>query len=127
MKQLRSTYFLSCLVIYTFIQIARKAEWLNSGFLNDHLTDLMCMPIILTILLTIVRYIKRNQVLVLPWYGVLIVTIYWSVYFEWYLPTNSNSHTADMMDVVMYAIGSASFFIWQLASIKKPLRQEYYQ
>jgi hypothetical protein len=127
MKLLNTKYFTVCLLIYLTIQLARYIKILPLGFLNNYLTDLVCMPVVLCLVLALLRVIKRSPHLILPWHSVLLVLVYWSWYFEWYLPGTSSKFTGDFVDVLMYIMGAFSFIIFQRKELKKPWRQEYYQ
>lgn len=94
-------------------------------WIENYGTDLLCMPIILTLVLVGVRLIKKDDQLVLPLFSILIITIFWSVYFEYYLPQKSDGHTADIWDVVMYTTGSVAFIVWQKMKAKKPLHPSH--
>lgn len=98
-----------------------------TGWLNDHATDLLCMPIVLSILLLVTQVLKKDKNLTLPWYAVALTVVYWSIYFEWYLPKQSGIYTSDQMDVYMYIIGGIAYFFWQKSVFKRqmPLRPEH--
>lgn len=113
MKALFQPYFLIASVLYLLIRSLRFLEVKVPDFLNSYAADLLCMPIILSIILFIVQKVKRNDSLALPITGIIIVTSYWAFYFEYYLPSTSEMYTADVVDVAMYVLGMLSFIFWQ--------------
>jgi hypothetical protein len=113
MELIRSTYFLSATILYASFKLFRILGLITSGVINDYLADLLCMPIVLTIILTSVRFLKKRPDFQMPLSGILFTLVYWSVYFEWFLPSRSTSYTADPLDVIAYFLGAASFFLWQ--------------
>jgi hypothetical protein len=81
---------------------------------NNYLTDFLCMPLILTICLAGVRYLKKipNFKLSLPM--ILGMTTFYAVLFEWFLPLNNLQYHADLVDVALYFLGAFVYFlIWQ--------------
>jgi len=78
--------------------------------LRFYLTDLLFVPAMCTIGLIGVRYLKNDVKIRLDWWLILIQVILVSLYFEWYLPSVDNSHTADLIDVVMYFSGGLLFW-----------------
>lgn len=113
MRNLIRPYFLTALMLYLLIRVVRYLGVELPELLNAYAADLLCMPIILSIILFIVQRLKRNDSLALPLSGIIFVTAYWAIYFEYYLPRSSNTYTADALDVVMYIIGMLSFIVWQ--------------
>lgn len=78
---------------------------------NNYLNDLLCMPIVLKISQTAVRYIKSDRKLKIPLKISLTLTLLYAVYFEFVLPQFQSRYTADPIDVVLYFLGLL-FFVW---------------
>lgn len=85
--------------------------------LNSHLTDLICLPIILMICLNAIRFLKRNAEFQLGILPIAILVIEYSLIFELIAPYYSNLYTADMLDILMYFMGAIFFYFIQ--AIKK--------
>lgn len=81
-------------------------------------TDLLCMPIVLTICLLVVQQVKGERSLRLPLPPVLSLALFYSIFFEIYLPPSHPRYTADPLDVLMYFMGALIFFFLQ-----KPLSE----
>jgi len=79
------------------------------NFLNNHLNDLLCMPIVLGIAQRTVRFLKSDSNLTLPVALQVVVTLLFALYFEWYLPQFNLRYTADVVDVLCYFLGMAFF------------------
>lgn len=85
------------------------------SFFAYYLTDLIFIPMQLTICLIVLRYLKKDFTLKIPISLILTITVAMSILFEWYLPIYKNSrlHTGDFLDVVMYLLGAVVFILVQ--------------
>ncbi len=68
------------------------------------------MPIVLVVCLYLVRFIKSNRTLRIPLPVVVAMTLYFALYFEYYLPKVTDRYTSDFIDVLLY-FGGATFFL----------------
>lgn len=75
--------------------------------------DFLCMPIVLSICLGVVRIWKADPHLRLTLFNILSVVGFYSIYFEVYLPPRNQRYTADFWDVVMYLGGALLFYLVQ--------------
>ncbi|MCO5260270.1 MAG: hypothetical protein M9916_09020 [Crocinitomicaceae bacterium] len=94
------------------------------AFLKYHFTDLLFIPLQLTICLLMLRIIKRDSTLIVPVGLVATITCCMAVLFEWYLPIvkKNPNHTTDLFDVVMYGIGALLFIVLQKKSFSNRAR-----
>lgn len=106
-RTLTNPVFLTCVMLATVNQILEKGFGVYLPVVHSYLDDLLCFPIVLTLGLAMYRYFKANYELS-GWHIWPTVIIY-SVYFEWYLPQTSAVYTADVFDVLMYALGALIF------------------
>lgn len=85
------------------------------SFIAFHFTDLLFIPMQLTICLVTVRLVKRDKRICIPVFLVFTITGLMAVLFEWYLPVYKGSlqQTADATDVLMYFIGAVCFLFIQ--------------
>ncbi|TGE28351.1 hypothetical protein [Hymenobacter metallicola] len=82
--------------------------------LTAYLSDLLAMPVILTLALVVQRrWVQRNPQFVLPDSWLLGAWLYISAWFELLLPLLSARHVGDPLDVAAYAAGTL-FFRWVL-------------
>lgn len=68
------------------------------------------MPILLSLTLLVIRFIKNNRQILLDKYKILFAVVYVSFVFEYWLPTKSAIYTADVLDVFCYGIGALIFY-----------------
>ncbi len=115
--------FLSITIFFSALYLAiRSLAWFDlfdSPFLQNHLADLCAMPVVLGLCLSLLKIIRKNHKEKLPIIFVISLTLYWSFYFEWWLPKKSILYTADYWDVVTYALGAGIFLIWQRAHLNQ--------
>lgn len=117
MRKLHSKVFTLLLFVYILTKGLRYLELSNSDFVNHYLTDLVCIPLILYTIKWIVKGLRLYKDLQsIPLIAVLGVTIYWSLYFEFYLPRKSAQYVGDLLDVLMYFIGALFFLLIQILS-----------
>jgi len=90
------------------------------GWFSNYFTDLLCMPIVLSMLWFILLKIQKSKTF-LPWYFISIVFITWSYTFEVYLPKIDQAYTADYWDVFYYLIGAISFYFYQRKLLQQQL------
>lgn len=81
--------------------------------IRHYLNDLLCMPLVLSLSLAVIRILKKNNQLYVPFITVALVTLYYSLHFEWLLPKFNPRYTADAMDVVLYGFGAMLFYKFQ--------------
>lgn len=92
-------------------------RWGDGGVLPrwvaHYLNDFLCMPIVLFIGRFVVRILKSDKQLNLPVIPILSLTCFYALYFEAYLPGINARYTADPMDVLMYFMGAAFFYLME--------------
>lgn len=102
------------LLIYIVTKTFDYFDLPQSYFVKNYLADLVCMPLVFFLIKWIISKIKAfKKWKKLPLFAILFVTGYWSVYFEYYLPSKSVQYTGDIRDVVMYFLGAILFIIIQ--------------
>lgn len=88
------------------------------SLINNYLNNLLCMPVVLTLCLIVLHLIKKNYSLTIPIFVIVSITLYYIVYFEWFLPKTNERYTADPIDVVLYIIGATAFYLMQKRWVK---------
>lgn len=78
-----------------------------------YLSDLLCMPLVFSTCLAIVRVLKKNNTIYVPFGAIIALTVYYSVYFECFLPQYNQRYTADIIDVALYFLGAILFYSYQ--------------
>ena len=82
-------------------------------FIKKHLTDLICLPIILTICLVGVRVIKRLPNYTLTPFMIISMTVFYAVLFEYLAPLNNPNQIGDWIDALVYCIGGVGYLFIQ--------------
>ncbi|TXK33742.1 hypothetical protein FVR03_18975 [Pontibacter qinzhouensis] len=116
MQTLRHPFFLLCFFLFLLNQVLELA-----GFyiwpLHTHLDDLLCLPLVLTLVLSVERRYFNSPEFVLPLSYVLSAFVFITVVFELLLPLFYTRFTADAFDVLAYAAGGITFHLL----LNKPL------
>jgi hypothetical protein len=81
-----------------------RPEWVRF-----YLDDLLCIPLVLTVTLFILRIFYGPQVR-LSWYHVVFTVLYFSLAFEVFFPKFMSRYTGDWVDAVLYAVGGLIFY-----------------
>lgn len=104
-------FFIVSILLYVAVHVVRACGFHLPEIVNSYLTDLLCMPIVLTLSSLGVRIIKRNPSINLSLSMVLSLTLFYALYFEWFLPLRSQNYTVDWIDVCCYFAGSIIYFV----------------
>lgn len=97
------------LLVYILVHLGRTGLYDLPNWINNYLTDFLCMPIILAFCLVGVRKIKRLPKFVLSIWMIYGMTAFYAVLFEYYLPNQSSHRTQDFLDVWMYFLGAGMY------------------
>jgi hypothetical protein len=115
---LRDPLFLFCLATYFVNRSILKNIW-QSGFVHEHLNDLICIPFWVPIMLFVQRRLGLRSGDYSPQPGEIVIPlIVWSWVFEIILPQTDlfgELCVADYLDIVFYALGAllaALFWRW---------------
>ncbi len=104
-------------VIFTVLFLTVQALLYLQADLPDwiifYLNDFLVMPLVLTICLVLVRWIKKEPGIRLSLFTVLSLATLYSIYFEVLLPEVTLRYTADPVDVLLYFAGAILFFFLQ--------------
>lgn len=112
-KLITNVFFWLLLIFYVFGLLVTYAGFSLPKIIRNYYADLVALPIMLSIVLTVLRHFKNDKTLVLDKYKVLVAFIYLSVVFEFILPNLSSKYTSDYYDVIAYAIGAIIFYSYQ--------------
>lgn len=112
MRTLLQPYFLFFTLIASTIYLFQITYTKTPSFINNFTNDLICLPLVLTICLFVVRLIKKDSNIVLNTYEIVSVFLLYSILFEVVFPVLYLRYTSDIWDVFMYFIGSIIFYIF---------------
>ena len=104
--------FIVLLIIYCGT-LFLKLQLSIQGWTTAYLADLIALPIILQISTWGIRKLKNLPEFKLSFAQIFVAFAYTSILFEGVLPYYNLSYTRDLIDVVMYAIGSLFFLLVQ--------------
>lgn len=96
-------------ILATAIYGAQSLELSIPRLINNYFNDLICMPFVLKICQYTVRIVKSDSKLTLPTSLQVVVTLIFSIYFEFILPIYNPRYTSDWVDVIMYFLGLLIF------------------
>lgn len=115
------------LVIAASIYVLQKVAFPLPLLVNNYLNDLLCMPLVLGALTFIIRKLKHDPRFTLPFGFIFILSSYYAVFFEYYLPKINSRYTSDWIDVALYFLGSILFYFYQRVRYKKVAKMKAYQ
>lgn len=100
-------------MFYFVIKISK--QFIVIPFVHHYLTDLLFIPTQMLVCLIVVRFLKQNQSITIPFWLIVINVVLMSLLFEWYEPMikNNTQQTADVFDVVMYVVGGILYYMLQ--------------
>ena len=123
-------YILFSFVAITIFAMQKIGIYLPE-ILNNYANDLLCLPLVLGFILFMIKRLKKDKNFELPLIFVLILAVYYSVYFEYYLPKVNPRYTSDWIDVLLYFVGAIGFYSYQKMTafrrMKYQLRRFYFQ
>lgn len=112
-KPIKNVFFWTLLIFYVFGLLVTDSGFSMPKIIRNYYADLVALPIMLSIILTILRHLKSEKNLVLSKYKVFVAFIYLSVVFEFILPYFSLRYTRDYYDLLAYAFGASIFYFYQ--------------
>ena len=113
MRVLKHPLFLVAIVIATALYSANRFEVPLPNWMYFYVNDFLCMPIVLSTSLAVLRIINKTEALYVPIGIVLALTMYFLIYFEWLMPQINTRYTSDLIDVGLYVLGGLLFFRFQ--------------
>ncbi len=112
LKYLHSYVALS-LILFLIVQSLKSHSHQSPPWVFHYLNDFLTIPIVATICLHGVWLLKKNNAIRLNLYSILSLVALFSLYFEYYLPKQSDRYTGDIWDVICYFLGGIVFYILQ--------------
>lgn len=98
-------YVLLSLVVFLCVQSFKSFSVVGPDWIFHHLNDFLTIPIVATLCLYAIWFIKRDKNIRLNIFTILSLVALYSLVFEYYLPQKSYRYTADIWDVVCYILG----------------------
>ncbi|OAB28569.1 hypothetical protein SAMN05444395_101319 [Flavobacterium fryxellicola] len=98
--------FIIALTIYVLQQLSLPLP----SVINNYANDLFCLPLVLGAMEFTIRRLKKDKYFKFPIGFVILLSSYYSFYFEYYLPSFNSRYTADWVDVILYFLGGLTFY-----------------
>ena len=115
---LRDPLFLTCLVLYFVNRWILKSIW-SSGFVHNHLNDLICIPFWVPIMVWSQKRLGFRESDGPPLASEILIPLFvWSWFFEFILPAVaifSTPFVSDYLDIIYYSAGAllaSVFWSW---------------
>lgn len=107
-----STYFWSCLLLFTTNQLLEKAG-VFIPFVHSYLDDILTPGIVLGFALAFQQQLTyRNKDYLFSIGHIVFFVAWYSLLFELVFPYFDPRHHADALDIVAYTLGGALFLYW---------------
>ncbi|MCX7551514.1 hypothetical protein [Xanthomarina sp. F2636L] len=113
MKILKNPILITFCLIALFIYGANRLALPLPNWIYFYVNDFLCMPIVLSISLAVLRFFKKTDNIYVPLSIILIMTTYYAFYFEWLMPQLNMRYTGDVIDVFLYFMGAVLFYLFQ--------------
>lgn len=113
MTILKQPLFIVSVCIATLIYFANRLGLPLVSWVYFYVNDFLCMPIVLSLSLEVIRILKKTETLYVPLIVVLALTTYFSLYFEWLMPKITTRYTFDFIDIGLYFLGALLFYKFQ--------------
>lgn len=99
-------------IIAAIVYLLQRLAYPLPSFINNYLNDLLAIPLTCWIILIVIRKFKQSNFILTP-LMIVMITLYFSVYFEWYLPQDNERYTGDYLDILCYSSGGIIYFLLQ--------------
>ncbi len=106
-------YVLISLGIFLCVKSLKFFSITGPNWIFHHLNDFLTIPIVATLCLHGVWFIKKDKSIRLDIFTILSLVVLFSIVFEYYLPQQSYRYTGDNWDVACYFLGGLIFYLLQ--------------
>ncbi|SHG62797.1 hypothetical protein SAMN05444372_10824 [Flavobacterium micromati] len=106
----RKSIYIGMFGIALLIYIMQRLHFPLPAVINNYVNDLLCLPLLLAAMEFIIKRLKKDKYFKFPVGFVIFLASYYSIYFEYYLPTVNPRYTADWIDVILYFAGGLTFY-----------------
>lgn len=117
MRILKHGLFIGMLLIGVVIYILQQVGISLPSFVNNYVNDLLAVPLTAWLTLAILKQWKGYTFVLTP-LMIIAIVLYFSIYFEWYLPQHNPRYTSDVMDILCYITGGIAFYFIQRKCIQ---------
>ncbi|MDR6782351.1 glycopeptide antibiotics resistance protein [Pedobacter africanus] len=100
------------LTIYLSIYLVKTTGYIFPPPIQYYLADLLAVPVVAGLSMCFMRYLTQNKNCILKSWQVIFILILFSISFECLLPLFMKRYTGDVVDVLLYCMGS--LFFWKV-------------
>lgn len=108
--------FWVCFTIFMLNLLLLNLNNMLPEFFSSYLNDLLCLPIVLSICLFVIRFFSKYEQIKISLFSAFSLAALYSIYFEIYLPDVTERYTSDVVDVILYFTGA--FVFWLVQNLK---------
>ena len=123
MKSLRHPLFITCTLLFCLNRLLEQMQ-IYIWPLYAYLDDLLSMPLTLGLILAVQRAYFKDLTMTVPVAHVVFAVATFAIFFEFLLPLYREAYTADMLDVIAYAVGALAFHLLMNKPLKVPAAAE---
>lgn len=102
--------YLMLFLIALSIYLMQRLKVPLPKLINNYANDLVCLPLALGVITYIIRWLKKDVFFELSFVFVILLSGFYSFYFEYYLPQFDSRYTGDWIDVILYFSGAFAYF-----------------
>lgn len=106
-------YVLFSLALFVVVQTFKFVDFNSPQWVFNYLNDFLTIPIVATFCLHGIWLVKKDQTIRLNLFTIFSLAALFSIYFEFYLPKQSDRYTGDYWDVFCYLLGGLVFYVLQ--------------
>lgn len=102
--------YLMLFLIALSIYLMQRLKVPLPKLINNYANDLLCLPLALGVITYIIRWLKKDVFFEISFVFVILLSGFYSFYFEYYLPQFDSRYTGDWIDVILYFSGAFAYF-----------------
>jgi hypothetical protein len=115
-------YFLLFIILYLYTLGVKFLQFPSWDWVQFYLADILAIPIICSISLKGVQWVKNDATQHLSKTKIVVTVIYLIVFFEFVLPYFSPKYTSDYIDCIAYSTGGIIYWFYQKSVMKVGLK-----
>ncbi|PKR79724.1 hypothetical protein CW751_13445 [Brumimicrobium salinarum] len=112
-KTISHPLFIVLFLIYITYYGLKQTEVVFPLFVSSYLADLLSIFLVNTFALAIIRKVQNKPNLEFPPLLVLLSIAMFSLFFEFYLPSQSTIYVQDPWDILCYFISGGMYVLWR--------------
>lgn len=106
MTKKKILFFLASLYVILF---SLKKSGIYFPFISDYFSDLICIPFSLLLAEVMMSWFPFKAFKIGFW-QILVTVLYFTLVFEFWMPSISKNYTSDYFDILSYALGGVTYY-----------------